>query len=340
MIQRGIKDKIVAILLIITLTFANLALSATVFIRQVVAQDEKIQEEMSTELERPEIEADLSMVKSIPFDYEGQKGLLIQTNIQIGLTNLNFPIKQTNITTAAPVIAGEKPSKVIVTAISTMATNADRDGIDFENEAEIQYNETENKVNIELTNPEERAGRGKDIYQIAYIYSENTLEEIEENYIIGGMQVEIELQGIEDKIVKTIESLEQPKINMGNIVDAYIQSLPKNLGKGFLYTNEEINYAVNVTLEIADQELTPADLYLQESPDQYQDDEGFINQVSSIYKRTRIKKRSFDKILGQEGRLEIWTEMEAGELLAEITPETIEYLIKTDESTRRRIYRI
>ena len=244
LIKKRIPDKIVAMILILTMTLVNIAFLATYFLSRADAY--------ATEYAEPVIEKEI--IKAVDLG----EHILVQYLIKAKYTN--------EVIEEVPTLHGESP-----TLIKIYAANE-------ETEVDWEYDDHEGIINITLNSTT------NEIY-ITYIYEKT--EELEE-YI-------------------------------GYVADTSIKFSKANLSKAHMYNNidfggelNETEYAINWETNISFiDEINQITINQISMPDEYITE---INELSSLiggnntiyYQSTTIAKTNFDKIMGEEGTIEIF----------------------------------
>lgn len=242
----------------------------------------------------------------IPYQIKDSKGTILQTIIKTGLENNSLPIKQTKLAVKVPEINGVNLKKVIVSA-NTYATN---NNMEF-NENNYTYNPETGIIDIIVNNePNENIVQwnkiNKDEFIITYIYEEK----------VNQINIKQEVEATITVYNKTEEVKQKHELNIqesevrGNFVETQIIS-NNELSKGNLYTNsnKETQYSENIKLEIIYSNLVDK-IIVENNKDNFINtkNEAKTAELSSYYKETTINKDNFEKILGQEGYIKIFSE--------------------------------
>lgn len=254
-------------------------------------------------------------VKSyIPFVVGEQTGTILQTVVKTGLENNSLPIASTQIEVKVPEVNGVKPEKVIVTANSIKATNAN---LVFEKD-NWSYDENTGIVNITVNN-EQNENKvtwdklAKDEYVITYIFGEK-LETIQ---TVQTANLRINAYNDEQTVVNGTNTLNiQESEIKGNFIETEVISSDV-LSKGALYTKsaKEVEYNEKVIVGVAYKELADK-IVVENEVDNFVNEQQEMIQASinTYYKTTSISKLNFDKILGTDGYIKLIGE--SGEQLA------------------------
>lgn len=250
-----------------------------------------------------------SVERYIPFTVNETKGLLVQTIVKTGLENNNLPIEETNINVTVPVVNGIKPTKVNVTANSTLATNG-KDGLKFNSE-NYKYNQETGILNIVVKNDAQDnivswEKNCKDEYVITYVYPE---EAIVESGIQTAQTINAKIKvynNVATEVENTVTGKIEASEKIGEMVTGKLTTLNDSLSKGYLYTksNRETEYKIEDIVDIGYSEVVDK-IIVNNGVDNFIKENGEANLSSTYYKTTTVNKENFDKILGTEGYIKI-----------------------------------
>ena len=254
------------------------------------------------------------ITKFVPYNVNGEQGLIVQTIINSGIKDSTLPIKETKIEVEVSNINSIPPKDIKVNANTTVATN----GNDSTNFDENNYNIDGNKVIIDVQNNQTKNGNiawkksGLDEYVVTAIYPEEVLNTVKENTNIdikvnSNIQVYNEKQDI---ISANVQETKQIEGQVGNIVD-FIMETNENLSKGQIYANyiandkKEVEYTEKLVANIGFAQLINK-IEVSQSADNFKSNEkGF--KANTYYKEMHISKENFEKLLGNEGSIEIYS---------------------------------
>ena len=218
---------------------------------------------------------------------------IVQVLINSKLNNNSYPVKNTNIELNVP--AGVEEVKVH--SRSTSATNGNADF----NENNYNYNQETGMLTINITN-EENEGKIKwnknstDVLVVTYIYSENA------NLLNTDINVNSIITTYDNKELKA-ESTQRLSEDIDGIVTNKITEKESSIYKGKIYTGEKREYISMTTVNIDYAEAIENIKILENQPVFEANDE--IKSANIQYIQTKIKKSEFDKILGEDGNLNI-----------------------------------
>lgn len=254
------------------------------------------------------------IAKFVPYNINGQKGLIVQTIIKSGVKDNTLPIKETKIEVEVPNINNIPPKDIKVNANTTVATN----GNDSTNFDESNYTINDNKVVIDVQNAQAEDGKiswkkeGLDEYVVTAIYPEEVLNTAIDNTNID-IKVNSNIQvynAKQDIITANVQETKQVEGQVGNIVDFTIETNEK-LSKGQMYANyiasdkKEIEYTEKLTANVGFAQLVNK-IEVSQSADNFKSS-GRDFKADTYYKKLEVSKQNFEKILGNEGSIEVYS---------------------------------
>ena len=289
--------------------------------------EKKIEKEITVSLAwtaAKEAELTMQIAKFVPYNVNEQKGVLLQTNVQSYLKGNTLPVKQNKIEISVPNINGIKPQQIKVVANTTEATNGNKEGETFTTE-NYTYNEETNILTIQVNNEANSQGT---ISWVKEAKDDFTIIAAEE-----GVKVSIQANSeittyteIENKVEKSYTGEVTLKDAISNLVDFTIQTQTENISKGQMYANYNINkqteteYKQTITANISLAEVTEK-ITLEQKADNFTTKQGskIASATNTYYKTLSIEKQTFNKILGEEGKINIYV---GTTLVATINQET------------------
>lgn len=270
-----------------------------------------------------ELNIEQAITKYIPYNLDGQTGLIIQLLVKAGQTNeaMALPVKSTELKLKVPKLAENLPEKISVSANSLMATNGNKQ--EFTSNDWV-YNEEDETVTINIQGYAENgvawAGTGADEYFVTYIYSSEVYEEIQENEIALHCEVEGEmvLYTSLGPISKTATTSGDVVLSekVGDIVTYNIEANKKEISKGKMYANynseekiHDTEYTTTIKANISNSEIVNG-ININLPTDNFADDENeYTTKIAGIpytnYKQVVIKKSKVQEILGEDGYLNL-----------------------------------
>ena len=274
-------------------------------------------------------ESSQNVIRYLNYDGKTMLSLLLSD----ALKDSKLPVGSKEINIKVPTINDLKPSEVIVTAIDTLATNGQADGVKFSND-NYSYDSEKGILTINIKNEPNEQGQvswikgSPDKFVITYIYDTNTNEEA----------IDIHTETISNTTllnatVVTANMQEQDYTIDSKIGDiATVEVLPEttSLNKGYMYSNKDktenqietefsVKYRLNVGLAEALNEIT-----IKENGDFFND----INASEFIYdKKVSISKDELTKVLGEDGSINVLTS--DGTTIGTLNKDTLELEINS-----------
>lgn len=292
--------------------------------------------------------------KFVPYEENGNIGVLVQTKINSNIKNSLLPIKTTNLEILAPVINDVKPTYATVIATKTEATNGKTDGIEFNNN-NYTYNQEEGKLTINTSNLQDAISwkNGVDEYIVTFLFEG---EEIYNYAVANGIDSTIDItsnltvySGQETNVTNNVNIPVKYTEKYNNITDFSI-SASKDLSKGYIYTNYsskdkiETEYTNKYIATIASTKLVNS-IQFSQSYDKFlteEEEEGITTIGSNNYaynKRIEISQSIFNKILGEDGLVTIKDNKDnvLGTINKESTLENGMYILDLSEQNNNKL---
>lgn len=244
------------------------------------------------------------ITKYVPYDVNGQKGLIMQVDVKSNLKENRLPIKQNRIEISVPEINGIIPEEVTVynkANVENFTSSYDKENKKLTITAENTVNE-----NKEISFDNNMLNE----FVITYKYPETAV--VEKVPVTINASSNITVYSYEQKVLPATyigETVLTKKI--GDIVDYKVETV-QNISKGYIYANydreEKINttYTEKVTSNIAMPELVDG-VKLSAVPDKYVIDSNEYTS-NTVYKTLKVEKEAWLKVLGVEGSVKIITE--------------------------------
>ena len=242
-------------------------------------------------------------------NYDGKT--MVSFLLSDALKDSKLPVGSKQIKVNVPEINELKPAQVIVTAIDTIATNGDQNGVNFtEDNYSYDSESGELTINVENTLGEDSLVswiRGaSDRFVITYIYETNTNEEP----ITIHTETETTTTLLNGNTVTAQMEQQDYELDakIGDI--ATIEVIPDSttLNKGYMYSNKDkeadqietpfgVKYRLNVGLAEALNEIK-----IQENGDFL----GNVNASNFIYdKKVSVSHDELVKVLGEDGKIDV-----------------------------------
>ena len=272
------------------------------------------------------------VTKKIPYNIGEKYGVLLQFYVEAGIENNTLPIKTTKIEVESPKLNSIKPTSANAIAISTEATNGEKDGMGFTTE-NYSYDASTGILTINVANKQDKISWLKNVqdkYLVTFIF--DTKEAYD--YVINntskietGIKVksEIEVYNGQQTIAKnnaeksfsytigTGTTVSMP--TEGETLDFDITTI-SNMNKSQVYANyeaenkKETSYNVKYYATVCDVDLTDKVEFTQ-GIDQFLTSENTKNATTvagknySYNKTVKINKNVFTAILGEEGSIQL-----------------------------------
>ena len=234
------------------------------------------------------------------YDINGENKRVVQVLLKSGFHKNAYPIKATNIEVST--LDGMEGINVI--SRGTMATNGKNE--DEFNQSNWLYVQESKKVQIEVVNSEENgeingAQNGQDEFVVTYILDENVNIENKEIMVTAT----ITLNDLEQtrKTCSTTVTIAEEKDGM---ITTSTSVSEESIYKGKIYAKVERNYNVTTNIYVSSSKVeNKIDINLKESTYQVENDRLSANVQ---YVTTKIEKSQVEKVLGEDGVIEIVTE--------------------------------
>lgn len=272
-------------------------------------KEQEIKKEMLVKV-KWNLNVEINLTSNITNFIPSENKTLIQEKINIKETERKNPIQETKIYVSAPKLNNILPENVRVVANSLQATNGDIYGINFTKD---NYKYDENTENLEITvsnNADENGNiafyNGADEYVITYIYNQKFEEILKQNVEIDTYsKAEIKFYQSENLNVTQNSNKYNLKNAIGDNVTAEIYSVSP-INKGFLYDNfNETIYDANYKLNINNQNANKI-INLNTLNANFANNEKEYETNEIYYKSLAVKEAQFNKILGEEGFINIY----------------------------------
>lgn len=276
------------------------------------------------------------LTKYIPYVKNENYGVMLQTKVSSKIKDSKLPIKETQIEVQVPEINNVKPTSANVIAVKTLATNGENNGTNFTKE-NYSYNNENGLVEIKVSNTSNEIIWVKDVqdeYLVTFIFAGKEIYDYAiENGVNTTSEVNSKITVYNNKnTTVTAMSSVEIKLNeeLGKLTDFEIYAT-NTINKGQIYANyeainkKEVGYNLQYVSIISSAELTDKVEFNQEI-DQFidlDDDKNATTVENDNYtynKSIKVSQKVFNKILGEEGIIEIYNSN--NEKIAEITKDT------------------
>ena len=278
-----------------------------------------------------EVNLTQNVTKYVPYHINEESGVILQTSVEANIKDNALPVQETKIEIQVPTLAGIKPKEVTVVANSTKATNGEESAESFSQE-NYTYNKENQLLTILVKNEADAEGKiswkknAIDEYFISYIYPEEALNAVAETGTTVDLTAKADMivcTQTSETITAQAETQVELKEQVGEVVSFAVNTDTESMSKAYLYTNTEIPYIETIEVGIGLASLTDR-IVITQNPDAFLLDGNSysttVEGINYVYnKAIKVAKAQFEKILGQEGKIDIY----AGEsLLASIDKQT------------------
>lgn len=294
--------KVIIIFLVITLTYSNFILVGSNLVKGLISyalddNEETIENKVTLEQE---------LVTNKVYEIDGEEKRVIQTEINTGITEENYPIKMSNITLKTNIIENALED-VKVTSLNKNSYTSGK------------WEIKDGKIEISLINETEELEakeKGLDKLLITYIYQNN--EQIE-NIMTPVEKMQVTTYKNET-IQKNIESKNFEDVNeKGNMALLSIEN--KDIHKTTI-TEETKEYTEKLNLKLGYRKQT-SNIAIEEIENDIYNNEEKNEETKVKYNKTKIDKETLINLLGEEGKLTI-KDAATDNTLVELTKEYIE----------------
>ena len=248
-----------------------------------------------------------NVIRYLNYDGKTMLSLLLSDSIK----DSKLPVGSKQIQISVPTIRDLKPSQVIVTAIDTIATNGDENGVNF-TEDNYSYDSQTGMLTINVSNTADENGlvswvKGQaDKFVITYIYETNTNEEA----LTIHTETTTNTTLLNGTVVSTAMEQQDYEIDskIGDIATVEVVPNTTSINKGYMYSNKDksenqietefsVKYRLNVGLAEALNDVT-----IKENGDFL----GDSNASQYIYdKKVSVSSEELVKVLGEEGKIDV-----------------------------------
>lgn len=296
-------------------------------------KEKKIEKEITVSLvwtAQKEAQLDMQIARFIPYNKNEEKGIVLQTIVQSYLKDNLLPIKENKIEISVPTMNNVKPTEVKVTANTTKATNGDETGLHFTQE-NYSYDVETSKLTIVVENRANQEGKfswqkqAQDEFIVTYIYPETTIPAEGIKLSISANTELTMLETNQEKVQKSFEGEVTLKEPISKLVEFTLETT-KELSKGQMYANMqtdqkiETEYKETWTANVGLAELTDKIILEGKENNFITEKNTKLNAENETYYKTiALEKENFDKLLGQEGEIDLYV---GTTLISKINKET------------------
>ena len=324
-------------------------------------KESSVEKEISNRLSwngSAEAELKLENTKYIPYSYNENYGVLLQTKVNSNIKDSALPIQNTNIQITVPTINNVKPTTVTVLATKMEATNGKANGLDFTSE-NYTYDAETGSLIINTTNNADNVSWKKNVvdeYLVTYLFEgQDIYNYVIENGVVANVVATSQIT-VYNYTVFNANSEATLDINytnedeqVGNITDFSV-AVPQELNKGYIYANYdaesklETEYYTKYIATINSSKLTTS-IKLEQNPDQLITADDAIGSTTvngenyAYNKRIEVSQSIFNKILGEDGTITVSDENgnELGVINKDLAVENGNYVLDISSQNNNRL---
>lgn len=237
-----------------------------------------------------------NLTKYIPYTSETKSGAIIQTVIKSEIPSNNSFVKKEEIEAEGIKLDGYTLEKVSVSVKSTEEL--------LEN---WNYDEANNKINIKLEKDSESIKSEE--FLITYVFSgeQELVIPFKANSKISGT---ISMFGTDETSTSELEAEYEVTEKVGEIITVEGKQTEEvkigNLLANSVSGQEEykINYEEELITDISSTSMVEG-ILIKDNGEEFENEEGKLETKASYYKSIKVSKENFEKILGEEGSIEV-----------------------------------
>ena len=304
---KNILTKTIATFMAISIVFGNVSICG-VGIANAIAENAAL----------PEIELNAENTKFVKTQTQNYTGLAVQTKVSVNSKQSEetyLPTTSVEVQIKLPEVNSHFPERANVVLAKTMQTTGEKENVKINQ----NYDKTSGLLTVSYANENEYTKfvqDSKDELEIIYIYSAEAvtenMEEVNLTYNISAIiQYKAESGVLTSETAKTIKTTETE--NKGDILSYNTTDIQDKIYKGFMYSNVENGTKYNTdfktisTLNVlnsnAVDEIT---METNEAEFSLKSNEKISSNGNVVYSATGINKNEFDRILGENGKIEIY----------------------------------
>lgn len=271
----------------------------------------------------------LEITKYVPFNVNGNKGVILQTSVKSKLADNKLPIKETELEIETPIINGIVPERITLSLKSSSATNGKTSGILEENK---DYKIEDGKVIVKLENNKDILAwekNAEDEVVITYIYGEKGVA-TEVNAKLNA-KTTIAYYGAEVKsATNSVNENANLIAQVGDIVTINGELSESKLFKGYMLAEngKGTSFTNNINVNITAYDLMDKITFIDETS--YTDKNGNEFPSSGLYTYTKIDKENLIEILGEDGYINVFGQ--DGKIITTLNKENTEFKFEGEVS--------
>ena len=259
-----------------------------------------------------ELTVSSELTKYIPYNFDSKSGVIVQTKVRMNMGNKPELVEKEKLEIDALKLSGMNLEKV------TVIRNNEADF------SEKDWKHSDNKITIDVKNDNSKEFI-KEEFLITYIFTGTDKNQLPLN-LNSKISATVEMFGSKEKIEAQKEELYTVSEKVGEIVSISSEFSEEILNKGNIIadkyneakaysTNYEINHRINISSIDLVEKISITDI-----DENFKAGENSFSTVnSSLYKKVKVSKDEFSKILGTDGKISI---MSRGEEIATITKDS------------------
>ena len=227
----------------------------------------------------------------------------MQTLLTSSIEGNSLPVESSKINLTVPKLAAKNPDEVRIFA-DTTATN----GIEFTKDM-WSYNKDTGIVEINLENKENNNlvnwKVGEDKFYLTYIYDN---QKVTPSNITLNANSSIRTYVTNEEVTANVQKNVSLKDVISSVVDTEVSATPE-VYKGYMYANNkyETEYSSTISANIAYIDAVDKVVLNESNANFVTANESIISAENNIYyKSVSISKAVFDRILGQDGNIQIY----------------------------------
>ena len=274
---------------------------------------------------KQDVQAELTQELASYFSFKnnGEDKFLVRISakVSLGKQENNLPRKETQLTIQVPTLNGIAPESVNVLPKNTSMTNGEQEEKIVYSNSQVNYDKDKKIVTMTVENKETDqklwSGNGQDEYIISYVYPREAIT-AETNKFVSKAEANITMYQAENE--KEVKANNQVEITLDKEVGTPLtleMTAEDSMNKGKMYANSQrelkeydTEYNTEWKIDVTNKDMTDAIRIV--SGNSY-----FTNQAENIYslsigsdnysnyKETKVNKENFERILGQDGYINI-----------------------------------
>ena len=305
--MKNILTKTIVTPMTISIVFGNVSICG-VGITNAIAENATL----------PEIELNAENTKFVKTQTQNYTGLAVQTKVSVNSKQSEetyLPTTSVELKIKLPEVNSHFPERANVVLAKTMQTTGEKENVKINQ----NYDKTSGLLTVSYANENEYTKfvqDSKDELEIIYIYSAEVvtenMEEVNLTYnISASVQYKTESGVLTSETAKTIQTTE--KENKGNILSYNTTDIQNKIYKGFMYSNVENGTKYNTdfktisTLNVLNSNAVD-EITMETNDAEFllKSNQKISSNGNVVYSATGINKNEFDRILGGNGKIEIY----------------------------------